>query len=82
MKLARFLYKKNMYWGRVQGDAVQLLRNEPFSRIEVTARSIPLKQVRLLPPANPTKIILAGLNYRVHARELKMKIPWKILTGW
>ncbi len=34
-----------------------------------------LKDVELLVPATPSKIVCIGLNYREHANELKMKLP-------
>jgi 2-keto-4-pentenoate hydratase/2-oxohepta-3-ene-1,7-dioic acid hydratase in catechol pathway len=34
-----------------------------------------LSELRILPPASPSKIICIGLNYRDHARELSMEIP-------
>ena len=34
-----------------------------------------INEIKLLPPAKPTKIVCVGLNYRDHARELNMDIP-------
>ncbi len=31
--------------------------------------------MKLLPPTNPTKIVLVGLNFKDHAEELRMKLP-------
>lgn len=36
---------------------------------------IPLEEVDLLVPCQPTKIICVGLNYVEHARELDMELP-------
>jgi len=36
---------------------------------------IPLEDVELLTPCQPSKIICVGLNYVEHARELKMTLP-------
>ncbi|AKB46305.1 Fumarylacetoacetate hydrolase family protein [Methanosarcina sp. Kolksee] len=36
-----------------------------------------LSELRVLPPASPSKIVCVGLNYRDHAEELNMKIPEK-----
>lgn len=33
-----------------------------------------LSELRILPPASPSKIVCIGLNYRDHARELSMEI--------
>ncbi len=37
--------------------------------------SYELDDIRILPPAAPTKIVCIGLNYTDHAEELGMKIP-------
>ena len=34
-----------------------------------------LSELRVLPPASPSKIVCVGLNYLDHARELSMEIP-------
>ncbi|MBL7071781.1 MAG: fumarylacetoacetate hydrolase family protein [Candidatus Omnitrophica bacterium] len=34
-----------------------------------------LSDVRILPPASPTKIVAVGLNYIDHAKELNMGVP-------
>jgi 2-keto-4-pentenoate hydratase/2-oxohepta-3-ene-1,7-dioic acid hydratase in catechol pathway len=34
-----------------------------------------LNNVKILPPVFPSKIVCVGLNYRDHAKELKMEIP-------
>ncbi|MFH1783627.1 MAG: fumarylacetoacetate hydrolase family protein [bacterium] len=75
MKLARFLYKKKPEWGIIEGDSVIILKGKPYSGIKRSSMRIPLGAVRLLVPAEPSKIVLVGLNYRDHAAELGMKIP-------
>jgi 2-keto-4-pentenoate hydratase/2-oxohepta-3-ene-1,7-dioic acid hydratase in catechol pathway len=37
--------------------------------------SIPLSEVRLLAPTQPSKIVCVGRNYREHAKELNHEIP-------
>lgn len=54
-------------WGVVDGDRVRVTRG-PGGR--PTGKWAPLDQVRLLPPARPTKIIGVGRNYRDHIREM------------
>ena len=62
-------------WGVLEGSHINVLRDSPYQKIQPTFKRILASNVKLLAPANPTKIILAGLNYKDHARELKMKIP-------
>jgi len=75
MKIARCLYRKNIFWATVEDKNLTLLRGEPFSGINLSHTKISLKHTKLLPPAVPSKIILIGLNYKDHARELRMVIP-------
>jgi len=58
----------------VEGEKVVILKNPPFKRIEPSLRKVPLKECKLLAPADASKIILIGLNYRDHVQELKMRI--------
>jgi len=75
MKLAKFIYKKTINWGMVEGDKVIVLKSPPFSRIKPSLKKVSLRNCKLLAPANASKIICVGLNYQDHAKELKMKIP-------
>jgi 2-keto-4-pentenoate hydratase/2-oxohepta-3-ene-1,7-dioic acid hydratase in catechol pathway len=49
--------------------------NVEESRIVSSGEVLNLKDVELLAPCQPTKIVCVGLNYVEHARELKMKLP-------
>ena len=75
MKLVRFVYKQDIRWGRVSDNCATLLDGEPFGKIKLSSKKVPLNEIKFLPPATPSKIILVGLNYKDHAKELKMKIP-------
>ncbi len=75
MKLVRFFYHKTISWGVVSGSNVRLLKGDPYQKVVFLKKTIPFKEIKLLVPATPSKIVLAGLNYRDHAKELGMKIP-------
>jgi len=64
MRIVRFRHKGKEGWGIYQDD-----------KIKTAGLTLDFKKVKLLAPAIPSKIILVGLNYRDHARELKMPIP-------
>jgi 2-keto-4-pentenoate hydratase/2-oxohepta-3-ene-1,7-dioic acid hydratase in catechol pathway len=49
-----------------------LLREET---VTAGGREYGLGDVELLAPSEPSKIVCVGLNYREHARELKMDLP-------
>ncbi len=75
MKIARYLYKRHIHFGVVEGDSIEELEKTPFTGIKPAGRSYPLAAVELLPPVEPSKILAVGLNYADHARELGLKLP-------
>ena len=75
MRIVRFNYKKNSGWGILESAVVRVFQNSPFSSLKLTKQTVPFKKISLLVPAIPNKIILVGLNYLDHARELKMSLP-------
>lgn len=75
MKIVRFAYRKSVHWGVVEADTIRFLRAAPYKGIILTNKRIPSRLAKLLAPASPSKIILVGLNYTDHARELGMAIP-------
>ncbi|MBN3039129.1 MAG: fumarylacetoacetate hydrolase family protein [Candidatus Omnitrophica bacterium] len=75
MKIARVFVKDQIRWAKVEGDTVILLKKAPFNKIELSSQKISRDKVLFLAPAAPSKVILVGLNYTDHARELGMKVP-------
>jgi 2-keto-4-pentenoate hydratase/2-oxohepta-3-ene-1,7-dioic acid hydratase in catechol pathway len=75
MRLIRFIYKKKIGWGILDTDTVRLLEGSPFEKLRPAKTRIPFRRVRLLAPAEPRKIVLCGLNYRDHAKELNIPLP-------
>lgn len=75
MKLVRFRYKRKMNWGILNNEYIRVLKTSPFRKILFSGEKLSLNEVRLLPPTKPSKIILVGLNYKDHAKELNMEIP-------
>jgi len=75
MRIVRFLYKKETRWGIAEGNTIRFLKKSPFSGIEESRQRVVFEKVVILAPAIPSKIIMVGLNYREHAKELGLKIP-------
>ncbi|WP_406659663.1 fumarylacetoacetate hydrolase family protein [Methanolobus sp. ZRKC3] len=63
----RFRYAGDIFYGEVNGDTV--------TSHEGDGRAYSLKELDVLPPSNPTKIVCVGLNYHDHAAELNMEVP-------
>ncbi len=69
MKLVRFLHKNVVCSGALEGEAILPEGAKDASE------NIPLQDVKLLAPVKPSKVVLVGLNYLDHAKELGMEIP-------
>ncbi|MDD5613906.1 MAG: fumarylacetoacetate hydrolase family protein [Candidatus Omnitrophica bacterium] len=74
MKILRVLYQGKPEWAALSGKILKLLESDPYQNLKF-AKDISLDQVKVLSPVEPGKIVLAGLNYLDHAKELNMEIP-------
>jgi len=58
-----------------QKDGVRQITGVPWGRWSEGISFWPLKDVRLLAPVEPTKIVCVGRNYRAHAAEMGNEVP-------
>ena len=70
MKIVRANANGEDFYGILEGDSVKRLAKAPYDGIELTGEVYPVESVKLLPPAEPTKIVAVGKNYRAHADEM------------
>lgn len=56
-------------YGRLEGDTIFELETPPWISDKPTGKKFPLREMKLLCPAAPSKIILTGLNYKDHVKE-------------
>lgn len=80
MKIIRFQYDHHVSYGRLDGEIIRIFRNSPFDELileENIFKSdvLTIRDVKLLAPCQPTKIVCVGINYRSHATEFQHKIP-------
>lgn len=79
MRVCRFITNAQTEprYGLVEGDSVRpLIDADPFvDHLRTGQSTIPLSEVRLLPPVTPSKIVCIGRNYREHAAELGNPMP-------
>ncbi len=68
MKLVRFEHKENIYNGVLGGSEIR-------TGLPDDQKNFDIREVKLLTPAVPSKVVSVGLNYRDHADELGMDIP-------
>jgi 2-keto-4-pentenoate hydratase/2-oxohepta-3-ene-1,7-dioic acid hydratase in catechol pathway len=75
MRLVRFEAGGRTACGIVNGDEVASLDGDFFSPFKTLAACHALRDVTLLAPVIPSKIVAVGLNYRDHAKELDLPVP-------
>lgn len=61
--------------GIIEGASVRQVTGDFFSGWSATGTFYPLTQVKLLPPAEPSKIVCLGRNFSEHAAELGNAVP-------
>ncbi len=75
MRTCRFRLEGRDRHGVVEGASVRALNAAPWAGGLPEGRAIPLEDVRLLAPVEPSKVVCVGRNYRAHARELGNELP-------
>jgi 2-keto-4-pentenoate hydratase/2-oxohepta-3-ene-1,7-dioic acid hydratase in catechol pathway len=83
MKLCRFQLKEKavatpqpeVLQGIISGETVRQVSGDILGKWEVTSRSWPLSDVKLLTPVAPSKIVCLGRNYLDHAAEFNNAPP-------
>jgi len=69
MKIARFKVNDQIYYGEIKGEQVYTIEGDIFAEYRVTKQAFALKDVKLLAPLEPGKIICVGLNYLSHVQD-------------
>lgn len=75
MKYVRFAKENMIFNGILEGEIISVISGDFFGDIIKTGETCNMSNVKLLAPVSPSKIVAVGLNYRDHARELKLEIP-------
>jgi 2-keto-4-pentenoate hydratase/2-oxohepta-3-ene-1,7-dioic acid hydratase in catechol pathway len=89
-KYVRYSQGGEAHLGILEGETIREVRGDLFGEHQATGAQVALRDVSLLPPVEPSKVIAVGLNYRSHlgGREvasypgLFIKLPTSIVgTG-
>ena len=75
MKYVRFLEDNTPVFGLLEGDVVIKVEGDIFTEYQLSASRYHLKDVTLLSPVIPGKLLGIGLNYRKHADEVNRPLP-------
>lgn len=76
MRIVRYQYKnENPRYGWMLEEQVGPMEGNPFGEYRRMKADLPLEEVRLLAPCQPSKIVCVGRNYVEHAREHDAEVP-------
>ena len=75
MRICRANHRDDTFYAVMDGDTVYPIHGDPFSGIIRDGRSYPIKDVRLLAPVQPSKVVCIGKNYYAHAMEMQEGLP-------
>lgn len=76
MRIARFKIGKQIKYGVVHKNKIEVYKGKPFDfQFKPSGIIYDLNQIELVAPCNPSKIICLGVNYKDHAKEFNQKIP-------
>ncbi len=92
MRIARYEVDGRVQWGvvesvEVSGERVRAIKGDPFGARAASADSRPLSSVRLLAPAQPSKIFALAHNYADHLQgksppkepQIFLKVPSSVI---
>lgn len=75
MRYCRFLREGRPCWGIIEDESCHELDAAPFDGGVKKTGKFALKDVTILAPVTPTKIVAIGLNYKAHAAEFGKPLP-------
>jgi len=71
----RFREGDAVRFGMLQGDRIRVCEGDMFTTAVPTDRMVPLDNVQLLMPVQPTKVIALWNNFRALGEKLKLAVP-------
>ena len=75
MKIIRFEYQGEEKYGHLSDELITIVAGNIFEGATETNETVPLEEVKVLPPVVPSKVLGLGLNYRKHVEEINFDIP-------
>lgn len=69
MRIARVRYQRRNSTAILEGDTAHLVSGGLFGTLTRTGVSVPLSEVQLLVPVQPSKIVAMAVNYHSHAGD-------------
>ena len=75
MKIARVQKDGEAFYATLEDGVFRRIAGLPYDGVTFTGETYSPDSIKLLAPAEPTKIVAVGLNYAKHAGEMKEALP-------
>jgi len=75
MKFIRFIKDGITRYGIIEDDTVTVITGDPFITPVKKKEQFKTRDISIIAPVLPSKIIAVGLNYTDHAKELDLPLP-------
>ncbi len=75
MFLAQIKHKNKIYQSVFQNNKFHIIKGSFYESFVLSEDFVDEKDVEILQPCNPSKIVAIGLNYKKHAKEMGFEIP-------
>ena len=75
MKIFRYKHENNFLYGILKKENIFPVKGSIFDDFTLGKEGIPISEVKLLPPVEPTKIVAVGRNYKSHVMERGKPVP-------
>jgi 2-keto-4-pentenoate hydratase/2-oxohepta-3-ene-1,7-dioic acid hydratase in catechol pathway len=75
MKIYRFKHQGRISYGVLMEENLHPIRGSIYGKFGFDGDPVPISEVLLLPPVEPSKIVAVGLNYKDHAAERGSTLP-------
>ncbi len=75
MRYVRYRRAGKERFGQIEKELVRPLTAAPWAGGTPEGPTVPLAEVQLLSPCQPSKVVCVGRNYMAHAREMGWEVP-------
>jgi 2-keto-4-pentenoate hydratase/2-oxohepta-3-ene-1,7-dioic acid hydratase in catechol pathway len=75
MKIYRYTYRNKTAYGVLKEDLLYPVLGSIYRKFNLENKGVPISDVVLLPPVQPSKIVAIGRNYKDHAAEMGKPLP-------
>jgi len=75
MKLARFEWRGDVWWGIIEDETIYALDGDLYGKFQQGQKLCQLSDVKLMAPCEPRNGVACGRNYMDHIKEMGWPVP-------